>query len=484
MKLNTFNFNVNKNVFMITLSMLFLYVLPIMGSGRYYIDDIGRALDGYTDWGYNGRPLVDIIMSAISFGSPLVDISPLTQIMAIALLGYTLSMYASKYFTDSNHLTVGITVSLFAVSPFLLENWSYRYDSLPMILSVALCILAYCNTKDNILSFFSSIILVVSSLSLYQASISSFVILCIVDIIATKDSRDLSVIRKIINRASQLLVAYLIYQHFIAKYTVVGSYNLSHSELIELSSTSIDILKHNMNGFIGFISLYVSSMPSWMRFFYGMVFVISIITLLIREIKSGQTGIIKCVIITMSPALVFLFVFLHLSILKQPVFASRVLISSGAAFLYFSTIITLALKDKIALLSLIPLVIFSYVGVYSFSNAVEAQRKIDTLISSSIYNDVSHSGKTFKFVSFVGTMPQAKQKVILTQRFPAISRIIPIYMNGDWVLGTRLLELHRVSLQQVSMNNESLTFISNNKPFVESTDYALFNYNDTLIVKF
>lgn len=484
MRSNTFNFKINKNVFITTLSMLLLYVLPIMGSNRYYIDDIGRALDGYTDWGYNGRPLVDILMSALSFGFPLVDISPLTQIMAIALLGYILSMYASKYFSSRHYLTVGVTVSLLAMTPFMLENWSYRYDSLPMIMSVALCVFAYCNTKDNIFSFISSIVLLVSSLSLYQASISSFIILCIIDVIAKMDSRNTSIIIGIINRVVQLLIAYLVYQHFIAKYTVIGSYNLSHSEIIDLSTNSINALKHNVNVFIGFISLYINSMPFLMKIFYGIAFISSIIILLIREARSEVNSVIKCIVIILSPVLVFYFVFLHLSILKQPVFASRVLISSGTAFLYFAIVITLALKDKVALFVLLPVVIFSYVGVYSFSNAVDAQRKTDELISSSIYNDISHSGKSFKSVSFAGTMPQAKQKEILTQRFPAISRIIPIYMNGDWVLGTRLLELHRVSLTQVSMTHDSFEFINNNKPFIESTDYSLFDYNGKLIVKF
>lgn len=54
-----------------------LYVLPIILTGRLYIDDLGRTLYGYSGWGLNGRPLSDAIMQTMSLGGELLDLSPL-----------------------------------------------------------------------------------------------------------------------------------------------------------------------------------------------------------------------------------------------------------------------------------------------------------------------------------------------------------------------------------------------------------------------
>ena len=62
-----------------------VYILPIIIAGRMFNDDIGRATEGYTKWGVNGRPLSDWIMEGLSFGFPISNLSPFTIIIALLI---------------------------------------------------------------------------------------------------------------------------------------------------------------------------------------------------------------------------------------------------------------------------------------------------------------------------------------------------------------------------------------------------------------
>ena len=120
-----------------------LYVLPIILTGRLYIDDLGRTLYGYSGWGLNGRPLSDAIMQTMSLGGELLDLSPLNQILSVLLLCITLYYYTEKVFSGINFSGLLILCFLFISNPFYIENLSYRFDSLTMALSMVLLILPY-----------------------------------------------------------------------------------------------------------------------------------------------------------------------------------------------------------------------------------------------------------------------------------------------------------------------------------------------------
>lgn len=65
-----------------------LFVLPILLSGVLYQDDILRAANGEAYWGVLGRPLSDVVVMSLGFGSGfVVDSFPLSLILAGTFLG-------------------------------------------------------------------------------------------------------------------------------------------------------------------------------------------------------------------------------------------------------------------------------------------------------------------------------------------------------------------------------------------------------------
>ncbi|HHT3208480.1 TPA: glucosyltransferase domain-containing protein, partial [Enterobacter hormaechei] len=119
-----------------------VYILPIIIAGRMFNDDIGRATEGYTKWGVNGRPLSDWIMEGLSFGFPISNLSPFTIIIAL-LITVLCGALLAEHFGVEDKAKRNILALSFIISPFYLENLSYQFDSLPMALSLLFASLAF-----------------------------------------------------------------------------------------------------------------------------------------------------------------------------------------------------------------------------------------------------------------------------------------------------------------------------------------------------
>ncbi|MBK4232651.1 glucosyltransferase domain-containing protein, partial [Enterobacter hormaechei] len=59
---------------------------PILVNSYNYIDDYGRSLYGYNGLDANGRPVAAIILWMTMWFGDVVDISPIPQIISVALI--------------------------------------------------------------------------------------------------------------------------------------------------------------------------------------------------------------------------------------------------------------------------------------------------------------------------------------------------------------------------------------------------------------
>src|SRR5262249_51157981 len=78
--------------------LLYLGVFfPLFIADRYNVDDWGRAVLGYYNWGHDGRPLSDWLMQLVDNGRPITDCSPLPQLLAILCLCLTAIVVAKRF---------------------------------------------------------------------------------------------------------------------------------------------------------------------------------------------------------------------------------------------------------------------------------------------------------------------------------------------------------------------------------------------------
>jgi hypothetical protein len=138
-----------------------------------YIDDIARAVEGYHGWNSWSRHLSDILSTFINADPHLTDISPLPQIIAALLLACS-SVLLVYIIGDRKNKRITLPALLASIpvglSPYFLENMSYKFDAPYMGLSVLFSVIPFLFIESKRAFIFSSIVSLLVMCMTYQAS--------------------------------------------------------------------------------------------------------------------------------------------------------------------------------------------------------------------------------------------------------------------------------------------------------------------------
>lgn len=147
--------------FLIAFSVYLLGILSLIRADVYYIDDLGRAAIGYKEWDNFSRYISWFLSTPMHMSTTLSDIAPLTQLVAIAFLSFASvilvwsvreiiwknedRLWESSEIPYKKRLTVlGIIASIpIGLSPYFLEELSFRFDSPYMALSVLFSVIPF-----------------------------------------------------------------------------------------------------------------------------------------------------------------------------------------------------------------------------------------------------------------------------------------------------------------------------------------------------
>ncbi|EHB7665327.1 hypothetical protein JV483_003254 [Escherichia coli] len=438
--------------FIITLALLMLvYILPIILADRLYIDDILRSQQGYKNWGINGRPLADILMAYFNFTEGVIaDSSPLTLLFSSIIFLLCSFFYYRKNLSSYGFMFGALAMFMVFANPFMLENLSYKFDVLPMLTSISVLLIPYSVDRSKVYAFLAGILCIVSSLSLYQASIGFFCTLALVEIITTYRNRSYSAIgyiTAIIIRVTQLIIGYAIYSK-ISSYFISGEYNIEHSQIVSLDRSGISLIYSNASTYFDKIHQAINETTSVAYLIVAISMMCCIFISLSRRDKVpgniySRASLALCLIL--SPVLALAFSFIHLSILKYPVFADRVLISFGGALLFYSISMATLVKCKsLASMLMIPVVFFSMYYSYVYGNAMKYQRQYDDRLSHEIATFISNADTTGSLPVYTyGSQPSSIQRSNAVNRFPSLGTLVPLYYVDGW-WGTLLINMYGI----------------------------------------
>ncbi|HED2711861.1 TPA: glucosyltransferase domain-containing protein [Enterobacter asburiae] len=322
-------FKKDEKIFLISLSiMILLYILPIILADRLYIDDILRSQYGYKNWGLNGRPLADAVMALVNMTSgEIVDISPLPLLIACGAYVVCSLAYYKTAINFIGPFKAALLFFFVIANPFLLENLSYKFDVLPMILSVAVLLLPFCGIRNLYLKIVAGVLCVAASLSLYQASIGFFCSLALIELTIAYSrytSTDCGLLKDLCLRVASLFAGYLLYS-FIAKHFIQGDYNETHSQMIGLNLEGLQSAIDTSRGMNYQLMRTIGEMPFVVYVIALLAVLFSIYSVYSRKTTWSASRFIVSMAIITSPATVYLLSFIHLSLLKNPIFVHRVL---------------------------------------------------------------------------------------------------------------------------------------------------------------
>lgn len=446
MKFDTYERELDhKKSFGILLAICFIYFLPLILSNSYYVDDNERALSGLTGWYYLGRPITDYTYYFISQSLSGIDVFPLG--LLISLIALSFSSYLMIKMTGNRFTIQSICISCTIwMTPFFLQNMSYRFDGMSMSLSILCCVAAaYYTTNKSVKFDIISAILIVACLCMYQPGMSVY--LCAILISCCHDlvfcERRFSLIARTIARSSiTFVLAYLFYSKIVLP-------------AINFSNMRSDLIFSTENP-LHYLSSYLVKITSLLRdvfhsgfqiptllLFASVIVSLSIMTFSFRGNRKLINKLVLLPSIILSIVFLVLFTFGPTAILKESTTFPRVFMSSGFILLFL-----LQVCSRVRYLSILPCLAY-FVSVfsmsYSYGNATNKQEEYDNLVA---YNAISlMTGNTNTAVIFgYNQYPESVKNAISAK--PYFKHIIiPGY---DWTITKKM--------QNYNFNNVKFSF--------------------------
>lgn len=474
-----------------------IYVLPIILANFYYIDDLGRSLEGYTGWNGNGRPIASLLAIILSDGKPLMDISPWIQIASVIAFNYSLILFVRKYAVKASSFQIFCIAACSYLNLFLLENFSYKYDSFGMLLSLSLFIMLFSlpetfNTKSNLLV---SVCTVIISLSIYQAAIGAYISLALVEALYLLYQKEHwnYVIKRIAIRIIGILIGGIIYKVAIVRLFVKDGYSLEHAGLIDLfSKQGIQRLYDNINAFVHMFNSY--------RLTLGILGILLLIVLYIGLVHIAYSlwkqrnelfplKLISLCFVLAFPLFLVIASVIALVLLNEPVIAPRVMLSFTVFALFVGFIIYHLSKVKKAFLFVAVLALICSLSFSSYyGNLLTSQEKTNFFVASSIVHDMNgleqESGRQINHVSFIGHSPKCHELLLASKKRPLFDRLVPIYMNNNWYWGGKYLSHYRKSKVSLKRDDDDKSYTDSTTPNRRNEFYRMYLRDNKVIVLF
>jgi len=431
--------------FVVIFCLILLFFYNILTTNYYYIDDLGRSLEGYSGWSRNGRPLADLFFYVISFGSPLPDISPIPQVLGIASLSLGIYLTGKTYLGKYNRSFLVYLLCLpIALSPFYLENMSYKYDAFPMSLSVLCAMLPFViNIKGKTALFLICVVSLLVSLSLYQASMNIYIIYTILYVMMYfKKGSDIEGFKSIGISIAALVVSYEIYSFFISPYFIEGDYNIQHSQISSMSFNDLQAaISSNFKSFCFLLSTSMSIPLLVLTLCSAALAIICAVKLCVR--KSDSAGIIRIlrnIIILASPLLVLIMIAGPMLLLQSAVVSARVFVAFGVIIVFYNILACWMLGVHSKILWAISALYLAYMlgAAFSYGNALDNQEKFDNVVISTIISDLNNNGlANAKYISFVGRLPISPEGRVAINKYPFLMHLVHPTIDGRWSWGLR-----------------------------------------------
>jgi len=453
-------------VFVLLFTAYFLFVLcPILWSGRFCNDDLARALDGPYGWNANGRPLTAWLMRALGLNlKPLVDFSPLPQLLAIAILAFTGVLIARRYSLRSPWLAALVALPLGA-QPFFLENLSFRFDAPAMTLAILLALLPVLSLRHSHRDFLLGALSLLGGLCTYQPAINVFLIFALLDLVVAQaeGQEPKQLVKLALRHIAQVAIAIAIYQWAVVP--SIKDWVKEHSQIIH-SVQQLGVVADNAR----MMSTYIldSMDQRWMSLLVPLILLSAVSPLVIGVRYTVSPASLRTRPFWVTAALAAFTVLLPLValacvagpmlLLVSPVLMPRVflgvgaLISAGLIALHVATVSARARwvrYSPLAIASPWALCMLVFAGIYG--NALAAQQQYENRIASTLADDLAELKETAGVTRFlmVGSAGLAPLTMHAAERFHLLNTLVLPYLQESDFNSRNFMKHYGTGLMEV-----------------------------------
>lgn len=443
--------------------LYFLALFKLFIVNIYYIDDLGRAMNGYIGHKFANRWGSEYLSNLIhmDYVNFITDISPLTQLIAIVFL--SIASMALVKIVNKKITYWGLVASLVVgLSPWYLQNISYKFDSPYMALATTCAILPFLFVKRLSLFFIASVLFLLCMWNTYQANNGIYIVLSmfiVLNLILQKANLK-QILKFIFVSVLAFGVALAIYKFLIITPPPPDSY-IASVDKIDISKFFINIDK--------FLNLIKSDIGEHIiKFlFYIVVVLFFIINLLKRKVNF--------IVALISLALFFgIGIFVNYGLylaLERPILASRAICGFGV----FTGIMLVSLtKYRLKFANFFTkfiVLIFAYnliVISNSYANALVSQQKYSDFRVEKMFNKlddlISNLHKPRLYVKPI--IINSRQLRNTEQYLPLLNRLVFQKLRGEYMWNSTSYYLffdYKFTLKSCKPENTKPVKIDENK---------------------
>ena len=418
-------------------------LIPLFRANFNYIDDIGRVSEGYQFHfsRFSSDGLSNIVHDGGEF---LTDISPFTQLLAVAILSIAsiVAIYIlTKQKKDSKinfwYFCAALPIGL---SPYFMENLSYKYDAPYMALSILCAILPFLfYKKENkpygyILAGAISTILVCTT---YQSSTGIFPAITVLLALAMFNKKEdwKNIMRFVLYSVVAYIAGMLIFRFFIMESTLESGY--VNGDLLEIGNLIPGAVGH----YLDYAKIFYHDFSAkWLA-----VLAVIVISFIITNcIKTKRSIFFALPVSILAVVAVGALSFGAYPFIQQPIFSPRAMYG---AFTNLALLAIVAVDFNKAYIPRICSVYIAYafiVFAMSYGNALNVQKTYVEYRISLVANDLNSiyaENSDDMQLDVDGTVGLAPSVANLANRkYPVIRRLVPVLFGDDnWMWGTAMI---------------------------------------------
>lgn len=475
----------------LTLILLVILYLPLILWGGYFIDDVRRAFLGQYAWSTDYRPIIDFLYYLLGQGVDFLDLYPFNYLMQMGVLYLFIPFAAQRYLqkleldqAQLNYLVLGWFFVF--CNPFFLQNLYFRYDSLPMVLSIVWISLPFLIKTKKWWQDFALVLLVLLT---YQPTVVGYVLLTCLELIllAKKNPHYKRILAFLSYKVISLIAAFVIFKGIATYLLEPNKYAEHHFEVLgldQLDKLIENILFSTQN--LVFSTSLTDQMLIALLIFLAIAYAAKVLIVDYRH----KIGILLFVAFL---AVIVISLLNPNIILYYPRLYPRVYVAVGFFTLLVVVLLMLSwlnennqLYRRICQFLLFYLLLLNVNITYASFNAMKEMQQYEQMIMHKMLEDLS-SLPEINGIEVFGTLETTENYEVLTKKYSIIAKTMETKINMNkhrYVYYVLANYGYSYSLPMYSTRNEMQERINTamqHMPHLENRYYSLY-YVDTKVI--
>lgn len=398
-----------------------------------YVDDLKRVQFGMQGFTFFSRYMAEFLSGFIHADTFLADISPLTQIIAVAVLALSSTILIFAYSGESTDVSpwqIAAALPL-GLSPYFLSCISYKYDSPYMALSILAMVFPILFEKKSRKVYFLAVFLgTLLMCTTYQAASGIFPMIVVSLTLSRwnqgEDIRKLLqyVCLSAIAYCAGLLFFYTVIMHF---FEVEGYASTAMFSVSKLLRGSLSNLKH----------YYVSCGKEFRGLWIILILALAVEYLIINTVQSCRNKWAAFFVALAALLTMCCLTFGVYIVLKKPIFEARAKYGIGALLAIISVqCSTFRIPKKKLILRLTSLALSWCFIVFSFTygNVLSETKRYSEfrieLLITDLTNCEGFNSEDEKFVQLTGDIGKSPAAQLRYDRYAVLDELVPNLLTG------------------------------------------------------